>query len=97
MEGALELGYTLGEQYRDQGYAVEACGAVLAYAFDELEQPGGGRGTRADQPAQPPGVQKAGLYLRGHGAPRAARCPAGGYADEIRYSLLREEYRPAPK
>ena len=39
VEGALELGYTLGEQYRDQGYAVEACAAVLAYAFDELDSP----------------------------------------------------------
>ena len=28
---------------------------------------------------------------------RARTLPGGGYADEIRYSLLREEYRPAPK
>ena len=32
------------------------------------------------------------------GTVRCARpLPEGGYADEMRYSLLREEYRPAPK
>ena len=47
VEGALELGYTLGEQYRDQGYAVEACAAVLAYAFDELDSPVAGMPMRS--------------------------------------------------
>lgn len=36
MEGARSMGYLLGENYWGQGYATEACGEILRYAFEEL-------------------------------------------------------------
>jgi ribosomal-protein-alanine N-acetyltransferase len=38
-KGEFELGYWLGEDYRDRGFASEAVRAVLAFAFDELGVP----------------------------------------------------------
>ena len=32
----LDLGYLIGQQFRGQGYAKEACEAILTYSFDEL-------------------------------------------------------------
>lgn len=34
----LELGFMLGVAYQHQGYAYEACSAILAYGIEELEQ-----------------------------------------------------------
>lgn len=34
----LELGFMLGKEYQHQGYAYEACQAILDYAREELEQ-----------------------------------------------------------
>ncbi len=34
----LELGFMLGKEYQHQGYAYEACQAILEYAREELEQ-----------------------------------------------------------
>lgn len=34
----LELGFMLGKEYQQQGYAYEACQAILDYAREELEQ-----------------------------------------------------------
>ena len=39
MEDALELGYHIFEPYRRQGYAKEACRAILHYAKQELDCP----------------------------------------------------------
>ena len=35
--GRIELGYLIDERYRGRGYAYEACGAILKYAFEKLE------------------------------------------------------------
>ena len=94
-EGALALGYTLGEQYRDQGYAVEACAAVLAYAFDELDSPVVSAGHELTNQRSRRVFKKLGFTCEGT-ARRARMLSDGEYADEIRYSLLREEYRPQP-
>ena len=95
VEGALALGYTLGEQYRDQGYAVEACAAVLAYAFDELDSPVVSAGHELTNQRSRRVFKKLGFTCEGT-ARRARMLSGGEYADEIRYSLLREEYRPQP-
>ena len=93
--GAVALGYTLGEQYRDQGYAVEACAAVLAYAFDELDSPVVSAGHELTNQRSRRVFKKLGFTCEGT-ARRARMLSGGEYADEIRYSLLREEYRPQP-
>ena len=90
VEGALALGYTLGEQYRDQGYAVEACAAVLAYAFDELDSPVVSAGHELTNQRSRRVFKKLGFTCEGT-ARRARMLSGGEYADEIRYSLLREE------
>ncbi len=36
-DGRIELGYLIGKKWRHQGYALEACRAVLSYAQEELE------------------------------------------------------------
>ncbi len=36
-EVLMELGYIIGRQYQNQGYAAEVCRAVIEYAEDELE------------------------------------------------------------
>lgn len=33
----LELGFVIGKEYQKQGYAYEACKAIINYAYDELE------------------------------------------------------------
>ena len=35
--GRIELGYLIAREYRMQGYALEACRAILRFAFDRLE------------------------------------------------------------
>ena len=84
-----------GEQYRDQGYAVEACAAVLAYAFDELDSPVVSAGHELTNQRSRRVFKKLGFTCEGT-ARRARMLSGGEYADEIRYSLLREEYRPQP-
>lgn len=96
VEGALELSYTLGEKYWDQGYAVEACAAALAYAFGELDSPVVGAGHAVDNQRSRRAFKKLGFTCEGT-VRRARLLPDGAYADEARYSLLREEYQPAPK
>ena len=35
--GRIELGYLIDERWRGQGYAYEACSAIIRYAFEKLE------------------------------------------------------------
>ena len=35
--GRIELGYLIDERWRGQGYASEACSAIVKYAFERLE------------------------------------------------------------
>lgn len=91
VEGARELGYVLGEKYWGQGYATEACGAVLGYAFHEMNCP-------VVSVAHFPFNQKSKRVIRKLGFTyegtlrRAVTLPDGSYADELVYSLLKEEY-----
>lgn len=39
MRPHMELGYLISQKFRRQGYAGEACGKILQYAFDMLEVP----------------------------------------------------------
>ncbi len=39
MRPHIELGYLISQKYRRQGYASEACGQILSYAFEMLELP----------------------------------------------------------
>ena len=74
---------------------MEACAAVLAYAFDELDSPVVSAGHELTNQRSRRVFKKLGFTCEGT-ARRARMLSGGEYADEIRYSLLREEYRPQP-
>ena len=88
----------LGHLHRAQtlaGGRVRYCGAPLAYAFDELDSPVVSAGHELTNQRSRRVFKKLGFTCEGT-ARRARMLSGGEYADEIRYSLLREEYRPQP-
>ena len=86
----MELGYWIAEPFWGKGLAVEACRAVLEYAF-------AGTAARADAGPRHRGQRRqrarAGetrLPLRGHTPPRCLR--RGSYEDVMIYAVLRDEW-----
>src|SRR5258706_9162298 len=64
-----EFGYWLGKPYWGQGYATEAAGRLIAFAFDELGAPHLTAGWFHDNPASGRGAGKLG-WLPGGGGGR---------------------------
>ncbi len=91
VKGARELGYVLGEKYWGQGYATEACGAVLSYAFRELKSPVVSVGHFPFNQRSKNVIQKLGFTYEGT-LRRAWTLPNGSDSDELIYSMLKEEY-----
>ncbi|MEG0511679.1 MAG: GNAT family protein [Clostridia bacterium] len=91
VEGAKELGYALGEAYWGQGFATEACRAVLAYAFTELGSPVVGVIHFPFNQKSKHVIKKLGFRFDGT-LRAAATLPDGTIADECCYSLLKTEY-----
>ncbi len=91
VEGARELGYALGEGSWGQGYATEACGAVLRHAFVELGCPVVSVGHFPGNQQSKRVIKKLGFVCEGT-LRRARTLPDGTYTDEVIYSLLSEEY-----
>ena len=92
VEGARELGYALGEKHWGQGYACEACDAVLRYAFEELHSPVVSVGHFPTNGQSRRVIKKLGFHYDGT-LRRAWLLPDGGMADVMTYSLLDDEYR----
>lgn len=86
------LGYVLGAHHWGRGYATEAAGAVLRYAFEELgcplvsvyHYPHNARSRRV--------IQKLGFTAEGT-LRQASTLPGGQVVSDVCYSLTREEYR----
>lgn len=96
--GALELGYALGEKYWGQGYATEACRALMHHAFCDLNCPILTCGHFTFNTRSKRVIKKLGFTYEGT-LRRVWQAPDGAYADECVYSLLQEEYKAltAPK
>jgi RimJ/RimL family protein N-acetyltransferase len=85
-----ELGYTLARPYQGQGYAREAVGAVLGYAFSTL---GLHRLTAVvDQRNAPSIALLERLGMRREGASRQSFFNKGAYRDEFQYAILADEW-----
>lgn len=91
MENARSMGYVLGEAYWGQGFATEACRAVLAYAFCELECPVVSAGHFPINQKSRRVLKKLGFVYEGT-MRRAARLYDGSFAELLIYSLFKEEY-----
>jgi RimJ/RimL family protein N-acetyltransferase len=73
--GGWEFGYWLGKRYWGKGYATEAAGRVVAFAFDELNADTLRAGWYHDNPVSGRVLEKLGFRLTGE-AERT--CPARG-------------------
>lgn len=91
VDGALMLGYALGERHWGQGYATEAALAVLRYAFEEKQCavisayhfPKNTQSKRV--------IKKLGFAAEGT-LRLASTLPDGTMTDDVCYSITREEY-----
>lgn len=91
LEGCRQMGYVLGEGFWGQGYATEACAAVLRYAFADLQCP---VVSSSHFPMNPKGrkvMKKLGFTYEGT-LRHAVLLPDGSHGDSLIYSLLKEEY-----
>lgn len=91
LETARMLGYAFGEAYWGQGYATEAAGEMLRYAFEETQCPivsvyhfpvnGGSKRV----------IEKLGFIPEGE-LRMASVLPDGSLQNDVCYSLTRQEY-----
>lgn len=73
-EGGLHLGYALGKFYWGQGYATEAAGELVRFAFEELKEPRVVASYALDNPASASVLAKLGFVEIGdEEIPSAAR------------------------
>lgn len=91
VENVCMLGYALGEKFWGKGYATEAAGAVLRFAFTDLRCP---LVTAYHYPKNIKSkrvIKKLGFRHEGR-LRLAGTLPDGALVDEECYSLTREEY-----
>lgn len=91
VENCRDLGYVLGEKYWGQGFATEACRAVLQYAFEELSCPVVSVGHFPFNQKSRRVIKKLGFTCEGT-IRHALELPDGTVTDNVVYSLLKEEY-----
>jgi RimJ/RimL family protein N-acetyltransferase len=85
-----EIGYTLAREWQGRGYAQEAVGAVLGYAFDTL---GLHRMTAlVDQQNAPSIALLERIGMRREGASTQSFFNKGSYRDEFQYAILSDEW-----
>lgn len=87
----MELGYWLAEPFWGQGLAVEACRAVLDYAFREFHPERMQARVIAGNDASGRVLDK--LHFRHEGTLRRALLRRGNHEDVMIYALLPEEWR----
>ncbi len=89
-----ELGIVIGRQdLWGQGYAREACGAVLRYCFERLNMNRVGAAVYSNNPRSAALFEGLGFQLEG--VARQAVCKQGQFVDEHCYALLRSEWSAA--
>lgn len=89
-----EVGYSLNRSYWNQGYMTEALRAVLDFGFSRLYL---NRIEAQHESANPAsGRVMAHVGMRHEGTLRQRLYNKGRYVDVELYSILRQEYRPAP-
>ena len=93
IQGTAEVGYWLGEKYWRFGYGSEALREVLKFAFNKLKLRRIEAGVFAGNPASGKLLEKFGAKKEGL-LRKAKRSKANGKIyDEIRYGLLKEEWK----
>ncbi|WRS28958.1 GNAT family protein [Oscillospiraceae bacterium MB08-C2-2] len=88
-----ELGYFLLKEFWGKGYATETARALIALGFDQLGFHRVCASCNAANNDSAHVLEKAGM--RHEGVLRAVRCKNGLWQDEIRYSILAEEWEKA--
>ncbi len=86
----MELGYWIAEPFWGKGIAVEACRAVLAYAFREMEPERMQARVIAGNTASSRVLEKLGF--RYEGTLRSAQLRRGNFEDVLFYSMLLKEW-----
>jgi RimJ/RimL family protein N-acetyltransferase len=86
-----EIGYALGIHYRGRGYATEAAGALMDYAFAELGLHRIQATTSADNPDSYKVMERLGMRREAH--LREATLRDGAWVDELIYAILAREWR----
>lgn len=86
-----ELGYWIGYDHWDCGYATEAGRAVLALAFDGLRLRSLSAGHFTDNPASGAVLRKLGFEETGEIVPRPCRA-RGGEVPAVEYRLMRDSW-----
>lgn len=91
-----EVGYWLGRSYWGQGYMTEAVNAIIKYGFDELQLVRLCANVFTHNIGSAKVLEKSGFVKEGI-LRKEAKKPDGTLLDEIRYALLKEDYRPQEK
>jgi [ribosomal protein S5]-alanine N-acetyltransferase len=87
---ASEMGYWIGARHRNQGYATEAAGRVLLFAFDHLDLNRVHSQTFSDNPASARVLEKIGMQYEGTLRQHFIRWDE--FKDAACYGVLRAEF-----
>jgi len=88
-----EIGYWIGVPYQGRGYATEAAGALVEYAFNVLDLHKVTAHHLVRNPASGRVLEKIGM--RREGLLREHVRKDGRYEDLVQYAVLRDEFRRA--
>ena len=86
-----EIGYALGIEFRGQGYATEAAGGAIDYAFSTLELHRIQAETSSDNPSSYEVMERLGM--RREGQMREAESREDAWVDKLVYGILDREWR----
>jgi RimJ/RimL family protein N-acetyltransferase len=87
-----ELGYALGVDFRDQGYATEAASGLVDYAFSALKLHRIQAETSSANPGSYRVMERLGMRREGH--MREATFRDGAWLDVFVYGILAREWDP---
>lgn len=88
-----EIGYWLGRTYWNKGYMTEALNAIIKYGFEQLKLVRLYANVFTHNMGSAKVLEKSGFVKEGI-LRKEAKKPDGTLLDEVRYSLLKEDYRP---
>ena len=89
--GLAEIGYALGIDFRGRGYATEAAGGLIEYAFSELGLHRVQAETSSDNPDSYRVMERLGMQQEGR-LREAVSCD-GKWLDTLYYGILAREWR----
>ena len=85
-----DLGYLLNSNYWGKGYMTEACRAMLAVAFNDLQLNRVHAGCESENTASENVMKRIGMVKEG--VTRQDHLSVTGICDSLRYSILKSEY-----